>query len=75
MNTRLKKSDIDSLREVVRISKMETCNFGHPGDGEIVLNGLKEVDEFVKERVRLWVKSWINSPLSEILSNIEEGAK
>jgi len=45
----------------------ENAHFGHIHEGTITLNGSDEVDAFVKERIRLYMGSWVTGPIVHAL--------
>jgi hypothetical protein len=69
---------IDRLQHVRRVSTLETSSFRNicafkesPAkfeDGRAVTEG--NVDEFIRERVRLHHSSWITQPLEEIIEQM-----
>lgn len=67
MKPKLSLKDRETLTEVARIAKLETASFGLPSDGTITLTGMKQVDEFVKERIKIWARTWIHEPIAEML--------
>ncbi len=52
---RINLSELTKLKEIYRISTLETAGF----------------DTKVKEKIRLWAQTWISDPLEEIIKAIE----
>lgn len=58
--TKLEKQRIiDSLEDVLKTSRMETCHFGQD-------------TEEIKARVSLWMESWITTPLGMAIQRLKE---
>lgn len=78
--TRLTKKLARELREIATTADMETASFRNLGsdplNSTVVLRGPGgeldtglSVDEFIKERTRIWRQSWVVNPLREILGD------
>lgn len=59
---------ISELKEIARVAKMETANFGGMGGGS-------DPTDFIRERTRLWRNSWIISPLEALIERYEQALK
>ncbi len=62
---------IDELKEVYRVSTMETADFtGSIVDAKYPKNQL-EVTPFIKESTDLWRQTWITNPLQDIIKRLK----
>lgn len=63
------------LRETLECAKLDRCRFDrlHPSSYEGALpypTKESEVDAFVKERIALWARTWIEAPIRSALEQL-----
>lgn len=58
------------LKDIERTARLKTANFSGGGRVPYPTNE-KEVDAFIKDRIGLWVATWIEYPIKSIIDSIE----
>lgn len=64
---RLTDYEVEQLREVRRMLRMETCEFDPPGAVGLDVEARKEFTDTVREATRVWRESWLLPVLDDIL--------
>jgi hypothetical protein len=60
---------ISELKQIAKVARMESCDFGSIGNASI---GNKNPTQFIRERTKLWRHSWIIGPLEELIDRYEK---
>jgi hypothetical protein len=72
----MKRTIREQLTEVRDRADFQTARFDRLEDSyPIVLNSADEVDRFIKDRIRLWFRSWIVGPIDLLLDEMNRRAK
>jgi hypothetical protein len=69
----IKASELRELEDVLRHATLNTSSFGHIGtmaDGADFPVDEREVDAFIRERTRIYRRSWILSPLLRVINTL-----
>jgi hypothetical protein len=56
------------LEDALKSARMESAGFGGIHHPEITLHNRDEVDAFVKEQVRLYMRTWVAGPIEHALT-------
>ena len=66
--------DYKTLIEIAEKAKCLTANFGTIAPDDNYPTNELEADRFIKKRISLWLSSWIQQPLAQILRRIDPDA-
>ena len=69
--TRLKNIEF-VLTEVLNKLKLESANFSRINSPNDFPKNEKEVDSFIKNRIELWLNTWIAGPIKSVLDHEEK---
>jgi len=64
---------VSELKEIKRVATMKTASFSSIASIGDFPSKEKDVDSFIKERTRLWRRSWLVDPLQKIIEDLSKG--
>lgn len=68
----ISQRELEQLKEIHRITTLATANFYSNTNCPVILKSGNQIDAFVKDSIRLWITTWVESPLAEIIRRLEE---